>query len=113
MAISTVITIEVPFNEPEFCQMLSEKEVSYKTPGDSGLAFDSFMMHLFVNIVESPYTLPSLASVCVAYLSRNKGKSISIKQGDKTINIKGYSTDEVKQLLESATRVQITSDSKE
>lgn len=113
MAISTVITIEVPFNEPEFRQMLSDNKISYKTPGDSGLVFDSFMMHLFVNIVESPYALTSLASVCVAYIRRNKGKSISIKQGNNTISIKGCSIDEVERLLESSAHIRIVSDTDE
>lgn len=110
MEISTEITIEVPFDDPEFFNLMVESNVPYKTPGDHGIAFDSFMLHFFVNIVDSPYTLPSLASVCVAYVNRNKGKSLKVTQGKKIIELKGYGVDEAEKLLRSANRIEVVSD---
>ncbi|EMV0769290.1 hypothetical protein AABH42_002837 [Salmonella enterica] len=106
---SNFITIEFPFSEHEVCNILTKEGIKYKTPGNSGLAFDSNYLQVFVDIVTSPSVLPSLASVCVAYLRRNKGKRILIKRGDEVIDIQGYSMEEVSELLKHTTDIKITS----
>ncbi|EAZ9351361.1 hypothetical protein E1578_23330 [Salmonella enterica subsp. enterica] len=105
---SRVITIEFPFSEPEIYNILTEQGIKYKTPGDFGLAFDSIELQVFVDIVSSPSVLPSLASVCVAYLHRNRGKRIVIKRGGEVIDLKGYSLKEVSELLKLTTDIKIT-----
>ncbi|EOF7793561.1 hypothetical protein ACFXTU_002320 [Salmonella enterica] len=107
---SNFITIEFPFSEHEIYNILTQEGIKFKTPGDFGLAFDSIDLQVFVDIVTSPSVLPSLESVCVAYLHRNRGKRIVIKRGDEVIDLKGYSVKEVSELLKHTTDIKITSE---
>lgn len=96
-----MITIVFPFDEGEMSGLLHDNDVAYKMPEVSNLRFDEDydLCRIFIDIIESPFTLPSLATIIVNYLRKDSYRKASIKNGDIEIDLSGRSTKDVEKLL--------------
>lgn len=73
-----------------------------------GLAFDSYYCDIFVDIVKSPYFMPSVSAAIVAYIKRNYGKNVTIKRKDgSSESFKGYTPDEIAEILGDAKTITV------
>lgn len=83
---------------------------AYMAP-NHGLAFDSYYYDIFVDIVKSPYFMPSISAAIVAYLKRNDSKSVTMKREDgSSESFKGYTTDEIAKILGDAKSITVKDD---
>lgn len=75
--------------------------MAYKLPEVSKLHFDEEcdLCRIFVDIIESPFTLPSLATIIVNYLRKDSYRKTIIKKGDIEIDLSGRSIQDVEKLL--------------
>ena len=87
-------------------EAMKEHEIKAYTQTTKGLAFDSIYYDIFVDVVKSPYFIPSVSAAFVAYLKRNDKKQVRVKtKSGQEISLKGYSTKEVQKIIEDADRI--------
>lgn len=106
---SDKLTFAVPITDiSQFIEIMKENniEASLSEKYKKGVAFDSALYDIVIDLVESPYFIPSLSLAIRAYLKRNDKKKFIVKTKDgEIVKIEGYSEKDVKTLLKKVNRI--------
>lgn len=101
-----MITIVFPFDSGELFRDLDGAGVKCLPPSDN-MRYDDEYCRVAIDLLTSPYVLPSLSTIIVAYLRRNVHKKAVIKSGDKEVILSGLSANEIKSILNENTVISI------
>jgi hypothetical protein len=103
-----MITIVFPFDEGEFTNLLHSNGLEYKTPTENFRYDEDYnWCRILVDVIESPYALPSLATAIVSYIKKDSHRKAIIKSGDKEIDLSGHSAKDAEKILNNASVVSI------
>lgn len=100
-------------NVPVFINAMKEEGFDAYMRPTHGLAFDSYYYDIFIDILKSPYFMPSISAAIVAFIKRHDGKAVTVKKKDGSeISLKGYSESKVLSVLNEASSILIEDDKK-
>ena len=98
---------------PVFIDAMKDEGLDAYMRPTHGLAFDSYYYDIFIDIIKSPYFMPSVSAAIVAFIKRNDGKNVTVKRKDGSMtSLKGYSSEEVSVMLSDAENITVEDDKK-